>query len=162
MKPTMIPLLLATCGLVACSTPSKSRRQSYERIAIEQAIRQHEQLAWRAQAADDLPRAVTHWQILTLLAPTHPDYQTKREQAEAAIPVAIARWLQLGQQAQRKGQLDEAASAMLRILVTDPNHAVALATLRDIERQRSIRTQAARAAKFRQPMQPSTGDLSPD
>jgi tetratricopeptide (TPR) repeat protein len=118
---------------------------------FDRSLEPHAELAKKYQASGDLAAAAVQWQILTLIAPHEAAFSRELEATRAAIDEASDRAYQEGQTALRKGEVDPAARAMLRVLALKPDHAEAAQALRDIERHRMGRIGGERVARARHP-----------
>ena len=136
--------LLAACAEVPVAPPAPAAPPNEQ---LARAIAKHRQLADRHQRAGDLANAAAQWQILTLLAPQDESYRRELADVRAAIGRGTREQLQAGTAAWRAGDGERATQAMLKALALDPDNAEAAKVLREIDRQRMARTQAARAAK---------------
>jgi tetratricopeptide (TPR) repeat protein len=147
--------VLAIAGaiwLVACThSPSVQSTEfdSQSERTFSDSIEQHKQLGKRYEAAGDLAAAATQWHILTLIAPEEESFRLKLAATKNAISRAVNQTYQSGLAALRKGEMEEAWQAMLRVLALAPDNAEAAQALRDIEKQRIGRIQAERAARVR-------------
>jgi|GEM_PF-5087374 len=146
-------ILVNVAWLVACAgQPSLQTSVADDGASTRSSnpfVEQHKQLAKRYETAADFAAAETEWHILTLLAPDEPAYRRSLIAAREAISRNVSQTYQSGQAALRKGQMEEATQAMLRVLALSPTHAEAAQTLRDIERAKIGRIQADRAARVK-------------
>jgi tetratricopeptide (TPR) repeat protein len=122
-------------------------RPTAQQEQVRAMIARHQQLARKYQQAGDLAGAATQWHILTLLAPEDSGFQLELATVRKEIGRRVHGHLAAGNAALRSGDADRAADEMLRVLALDPGNAEAAKELREIERRRASRTQAARAAK---------------
>jgi tetratricopeptide (TPR) repeat protein len=138
--------LLAACAEVPVAPPASSAPPAQSE-PIARSIAKHRSLAEKQQRAGDLADAAAHWQIVVLLAPEDETSRRELANVRTAIAQGVREQLQAGTAAQRAGDGERAAQAMLKVLALDPANAEAAKTLREIDRQRLARAQASRAAK---------------
>ena len=148
-----IAAAIAVAVLAACAeappvpSPVPVARVSPYDEHVQRAISRHLALAQQAKQSGDLATAAAQWQILTALAPREESYRRELADTQAAIKRRAREELAAGSAAMRTGDAERAADAMLRALALDPDNAEAAQALRDLERRRAARVQAARAAK---------------
>lgn len=90
-----------------------------------------------------------HWQAVVLLEPDNAANRVALAETRTTISRVANEQLAAGMAALRAGDADRASAAMLKVLAADPGNAEAARGLRDIEKQRASRTQAAMAARAR-------------
>jgi tetratricopeptide (TPR) repeat protein len=117
--------------------------------ARAQAVARHRQLAQQAREKGDLAAAGVQWRIVVLLAPEEPSYRAELDAVNVAIRQGVREQLQAGYAAQKAGDNERAAQAMLRALALDPANEDAAKALREMDRQRMARIQSDRAQKLR-------------
>ncbi len=139
-------LLLAACAEVP-PQPASARRVSAHETELAKAIATHRELALRYRQTGELADAAAQWQILLALAPQDEAFRRELAETRAAIGHRSQEHLAAGHAALKSGDADRAAESMLKVLALDPDNAEAREALRDIEKRRAARVQAARAAK---------------
>lgn len=145
---TLLPwaLLLGAC---ASQSPVLPISNVVLDSTVQDAVARREQLAQQAETSGDLAQAAAQWQVLTLLMPDEERYRKRLAASRTAIARAAAEHLQQGYAAQRKGDMDGATVAMLKVLALTPENQDAARVLREIERQRIVKIQAERAPRYR-------------
>jgi tetratricopeptide (TPR) repeat protein len=148
-------LVLGLAALAGCAeiptqpapAPFSAPRPSAHEERVRQAIAKHQRLAREYRQAGDLASAEVQLQLVTLLAPG--DAAARQELAAMRSETArrAQENLSAGNAALRAGDMDKAADAMLRALALDPDNEEAAKELREIEKRRAARIQAARAGK---------------
>ena len=141
-------LLVAACGTTPVGPLDQGERavRPQELAAIVERRRQN---AVRLQQSGDLAGAAAEWQVLTLLDPRNDAFARELERMRAAIARVTSEQLQAGNAAMRRGDLDAAYDAMLRVLAVSQDNAEAANALREIERRRAVRIQSDRVARLR-------------
>jgi tetratricopeptide (TPR) repeat protein len=141
-------LFVAACGTTPVGPIDEGERaiRPQELAAIVERRRQN---AVRLQQSGDLAGAAAEWQVLTLLDPRNEGFARELEKTRAAIARVTSEQLQAGNAALRRGDLDTAYDAMLRVLAVSQDNAEAANALRDIERRRAVRLQTDRVARLR-------------
>jgi tetratricopeptide (TPR) repeat protein len=141
--------LLAT----ACGTPPVAPVPEGERAVRPQdlaaIVERRRQQALRLQQSGDLAGVAAEWQVLTLLEPRNETFARELANARGAIARVSTEQLQAGNAALRRGDLDAAYDAMLRVLAVSQENAEAANALREIERRRAVRTQTDRVTRLR-------------
>jgi tetratricopeptide (TPR) repeat protein len=115
--------------------------------ATAAAITRHRQQAQRKAAAGDHAGAAREWQIVLLLAPGDEASRRALDAERGAIRDGVRINLQAGQAALRTGDAERASQALLKVLALDPDNADAAKSLREIDRQRVARIQAAQSQR---------------
>jgi len=156
-------ILLAACAQTpevpeAPAPVDASRVVAPENNAQSRAIARHRQLAARYRDAGDIGAAAIEWHILTLLDPENETFRRELALASKAVAHAIDAELDNGRAASRRGDADAATQAMARVLSLEPDNAEAAKTLRELERQKSTRAQAERAARAARTAMPAPAD----
>lgn len=113
------------------------------------SIERRQQLARRLRAAGDLAAAAAQWQVLTIVKPGDAEFRQELESTRAALLRSAETEFANGMAALGKGDGEEAARHMLRVLALQADHAEAMKVLRKIELERSARVQGARANRVR-------------
>jgi tetratricopeptide (TPR) repeat protein len=141
-------LLAAACGTTPVGPLDQGERavRPQELAAIMERRRQN---AVRLQQSGDLAGAAAEWQVLTLLDPRNDAFARELEKTRAAIGRVTSEQLQAGNAAMRRGDLDTAYDAMLRVLAVSQDNTEAANALREIERRRAVRIQSERVARLR-------------
>jgi tetratricopeptide (TPR) repeat protein len=114
---------------------------------VAQAVARHRQQATEYRRAGDHAAETAQWQILTLLAPDDPAYARELATARAAVAATVREQTQAGNVALAAGDLERASAAYLRVLAADPANAEAAKQLREVDRRRATRIQAAAAGR---------------
>ncbi len=114
-----------------------------------QAEERHRKLAQDATRAGDFATAVTHWHIVTLLAPADVSSRDALAAARASRAKGVSEQMAAANVALAGNDFERAAQAALRALALDSANADAARMLRDLDRRRMARTQADRAARAR-------------
>jgi len=114
---------------------------------VRQSIARHQQLAREYRQSGDLASAAIQWQLVTLLAPGDGSAKQELAATRAEITRRVQENLGAGSAALKAGDYDRASEAMLKVMALDPENAEAAKDLREIERRRAAKVQAARAAK---------------
>ncbi len=158
----------AAIALTACAqtpevpeTPAPvetPRAVAPESTAQSRAIARHRQLAARYRDAGDVGAAAVEWHILTMLEPESESFRRELALANKAVSHAVEVELDNGRAASRRGDIDAATQAMVRVLALDPGNAEAVKVLRELERQKAARTQAERAARAARSAAPASAD----
>jgi tetratricopeptide (TPR) repeat protein len=152
--------LLAACAEVP-PVPGSAPVVSPHDEQLNQAIVRHRQLAQQYKQSGDLAAAAAQWQILTVLSPSDRTFQHELTDTRAAIDRRARENLATGRAALKAGETDRAAEAMLQVLALDPHNADAAQVLRDIEKRRLARIQAARAARVSEAAAAANGSPRP-
>lgn len=148
-------LAVAASALLAaaCGTSPVSPGTDGERVArspdVGAIVERRRQNAVRLQQSGDLAGAAAEWQVLTLLDPRNETFARELGNARAGIARVTAEQLQAGNAALKRGDLDAAYDAMLRVLAASQDNAEAANALREIERRRAVRLQTDRVARLR-------------
>lgn len=114
---------------------------------VAQAIARHRQQAAEYRRAGDYASEAAQWQILMLLAPDEPAFARELATARAAIAATVQEQSQAGNAALTAGDLDRASVAYLRVLAADPANAEAAKQMREVDRRRLAKIQAAAASR---------------
>lgn len=114
---------------------------------MQQAIARHRQQAAEYRRAGDHAAEAAQWQILVLLAPDDPLYPRELATARAAIAATVREQTQAGNAALTAGDLDRASVAFLRVLAADPANPEAAKQMREVDRRRATRIQAAASSR---------------
>jgi tetratricopeptide (TPR) repeat protein len=161
----VVAMLLAACAQTpevpeapAPVEAAPPRAAAPENSAQTRAIARHRQLAARYRDAGDVGAAAVEWHILTLLDPVNDSFRRELALANKAVARAIDVELENGRAASRRGDTDAATQAMVRVLALEPANAEAAKTLRELERQKSGRAQAERAARAARNAMPASAD----
>lgn len=141
-------MLVAACG-TAPPAPSPDGAASARPADLASIVERRRQNAIRMQLSGDLAGAAAEWQVLTLLDPRNESFRRELAGARAAIARLVAEQLQAGNAALRRGDVDAASDAMLRVLAVAPDNTDAAHALREMERRRAVRVQAERVARLR-------------
>jgi tetratricopeptide (TPR) repeat protein len=161
-----LPIAAACVALAACaqspptSPPAPMRQSAPPPVdaRLAQALERHRKLALEARRDGDFAAEADQWQILALLAPADPTYPRERAATQARITAGVAKELQEGQAALAAGDLERASVALLRVLALDPDNADAAKSMRDIDRRRLTRIQAAAASRAARASAPAAMD----
>lgn len=116
--------------------------------AVATAMAQQRRQVIAARARGDLAAAATHLAVLATLAPDDAAIARELAVARTEIGNAVREQYRIGHAALAAGDLDRAHATMLRVLALDPHATDAAAVLRDIDRRRFTRIQAARVARL--------------
>lgn len=114
---------------------------------VERAIERRRAAAVRLEQANDLAAAATQWQIVLLLAPKDRQAAERLAAVRASISKIVADELAGGRDALRRGDADRAQQSLLAVLALDAGNREAIEALREIDRQRTMRRGAERAAR---------------
>jgi tetratricopeptide (TPR) repeat protein len=114
---------------------------------VAQAIARHRQQAAEYRRAGDHADEAAQWQILTLLAPDESVFARELATARASIAATVQEQSQVGNAALTAGDLDRASTAFLRVLAADPANAEAAKQMREVDRRRLAKIQAAAATR---------------
>lgn len=109
-----------------------------------------QQLQDRAERAEALGRwaeAALAWEVLGLLRPDDAAVSGRLATARHQVAARVARHQAAAQDAQRRGDGQAATREWLELLALDPTHRGAADALRQIERDRSARSQVGRFAR---------------
>lgn len=142
-------LLLAACAETPQRPLAPAPAPSAADPAQSRSIARHKALADQYGKSGDLAKAAVHWQAVVLLEPDNAANRAALAETRIAISRVANEQLAAGMAAMRAGDTDRATSAMLKVLAADPGNAEAARVLREIEKQRAGRTQAAMAARAR-------------
>ncbi len=144
-------VIAALSGCVTLPPPAAVPEQAVEVPAgpteIERAIERRRAAALRLELANDLAAAATQWQVVLLLAPKDRQAAERLAALRASISKIVADELASGRDALRKGDADRAQQSLLAVLALDAGNREAIDALREIDRQRTIRRGAERAAR---------------
>ena len=113
----------------------------------DRAIARRRAAAQKLEQAHDLAGAATQWQIVLLLAPQDRQAAERLAAVRASIGKAVADELAIGRDALRRGEIEQAQHSLLRVVALDPYNKQAVDGLREIDRQRTMRQGAERAAR---------------
>ena len=138
-------LVLAACAEAPVQPTPAPRSAAADAAAA--AADEHRQMARRGAQAGDYAAAAREWHIVLLLSPRDEEARKEHDAARAAIRERVRENLQVGLTASRNGDSERATQAMLRVLALDPENAEAAKVLREIDRQRATRIQAAQAQR---------------
>lgn len=115
--------------------------------------------AERAEAQGRWAEAALGWEVLGLLRPDDGAVSDRLAAARQQIDAHVARHQAAAQAAQRRGDGQAAMREWLELLALDPTHRGAADALRQIERERSARSQVGRFARpvlpARRPAEPA-------
>ncbi len=146
--------LLAGCAELPVAPPAPvpepvvpRPRTALSEAQLAHAVAKHRKLAEDARKAGDHAAAAAQWQILMLLAPADARYPRELAATRAAIASGVRDSLHAGTSAMAAGDLDVASVALLRALALDPANAEAAKALREIDRRRLARIQAAASTR---------------
>ena len=128
-------------------TPNVGVRPSAHDERVRQSIARHQQLAREFKQSGDLASAAIQWQLVTLLAPGDNGARQELASTRAEIARRVQENMSAGSTALRAGDLDRSADAFLKVMSLDPDNAEAATQLREVEKRRAAKVQAARAAK---------------
>jgi len=127
--------------------------------AAPDAFQQQQQdRAERAQAQDRWAEAALAWEVLSLLRPGDDAVASRLAAARQQIGERVSRHQAAAQAAQRRGDAQAAMREWLELLALDPTHRGAADALRQIERERSARSQVGR---FARPLLPARRPAEP-
>ncbi|MCW7539774.1 hypothetical protein OOT46_18220 [Aquabacterium sp. A7-Y] len=138
---------LAAAGW-GCTTPpaggpeAEPERATLPPVQADRHAAYEAQLRQRAQAATRqrrLAEAALNWELLTLLRPDVEAYNDRLAETRRQIRGAVADQTRRAEQAQRRGDLERAASHYLAVLALQPELDSAAQALRAIERERNRR-----------------------
>ena len=145
-------LVLAACAGTPRSPATATGESFASASAVSTAPTVFEQrLRERALAQDRqgrLAEAATSWEILTVLRPDSDDYRQGLQGTQRLIAAAVPERLQRAQLALKRGELDGAALQYLSVLSLQPGNAEAADALRQIERERTRRSQLGKASRL--------------
>lgn len=127
--------------------------------AVPDAFQQQQQdRAERAEAQGRWAEAALAWEVLALLRPGDDAVAGRLAAARQQIGERVARHQAAAQAAQRRGDGQAAMREWLELLALDPTHRGAADALRQIERERSARSQVGR---FARPLLPARRPAEP-
>lgn len=95
-------------------------------------------------ARRDWAAAAVQWELLTLLRPDVSDYAAQLLATRKRIADALPERLRAGQVARQRGDVDQATAHYLRALSLDPLNEAAARALREIELERTRRSELGR------------------
>ena len=131
LLPIVASIVLAACAqapevpdTAAPATAPQAPRAAAD-SAQARAIAKHQRLAARARESGDIAMVATELQLLALLDPDNAAFRRDLAQARASVARALDTELEAGRAAERRGDSDAAAQAMVRVLVLDPDNAEA-------------------------------------
>jgi tetratricopeptide (TPR) repeat protein len=116
---------------------------------LQRAHERRRALALKHERNGDLVNASRQWQVVLLLEPGDEDARRRLTDLQNVIERSAAEEWTAAREALRRSETDKAQQSLLRVLALDANHDEAIAALREIERQRSVRRAADRAARAR-------------
>jgi tetratricopeptide (TPR) repeat protein len=149
--PGWLPLcgvvVLAACAEAPVQPGAPDAPRSAASDAAATAIAEHREFARRHAQAGDHASAAREWRIVLLLAPGDGAARKEYDAERAAIRQGVRDNLLAGQTAWRNGDAERATQAMLKVLALDPEKGEAAKVLREIDRQKLVRIQAAQAQR---------------
>jgi hypothetical protein len=161
-------LLVAGCatappGPVTAEPPRAT--ETAPTAGLEQAYRERAtSLAAERRWAD----AVVQWELLTVLRPDSKEYRGELDAARRRGAEAAQAHLRAAEQAQRRGDTEQATTNYLRALSAEPGNATAASALRAIEAERVRRAWLSRPPRIPYappgqalPYDPTTDDNGP-
>jgi tetratricopeptide (TPR) repeat protein len=119
---------------------------------------QQQDRAERAEAQGRWAEAALAWEVLGLLRPDDGAVARRLAAARQQIGERVARHQAVAQAAQRRGDGQAAMREWLELLALDPSHLGAADALRQMERERSARSQVGR---FARPLLPARRPAEP-
>lgn len=117
--------------------------------AVERAIERRRAIALKLEKAQHLGEAATQWEIVLLLAPDDREAAARLAALRGRMARIVNDELAVGLEALRRGDHDRAQQSLLQVVTLDPANSEAVAALREIDRLRSMRRGAERAARAR-------------
>lgn len=139
----MIGLLLTGCGTVPQGGTglSDAKRQQFSYF--------HTQAAVTRQQQGHLHQALLHWQILATAEPHNQKLRLTIDRLKRQIDTRTAAKVLRARESVRKGQLKQARSEFLAVLVLDPDHSESVEQLRKLVSQAMQHKEGRRAASPR-------------
>lgn len=150
----LLALVLAGCAsrapvppAVPDAGPSAPAARLVAPLDAYQQQQQQQDRAERAEAQGRWAEAALAWEVLGLLRPDHDTASDRLAAARRQIAAGVAGHQAAAQAAQRRGDNQAAMREWLELLALDPTHRGAADALRQIERERSARSQVGRFAR---------------
>jgi tetratricopeptide (TPR) repeat protein len=103
----------------------------------------HLDRANKAMREERWSAAAVEWEILSLLRPDRRDYADRTDEARSRAATTAIEYVNAATQARQRGDAQRAVYLYLRALSADPARADVAQALRDIERERALRSEVS-------------------
>jgi tetratricopeptide (TPR) repeat protein len=141
---------LAGCAQVPAApegSPQRPIPRSLHDEELARALSKHRQLATQYRQSGDLAAAATQLQIVALLSPEDEAARRELTSLQGTIDRQVQEHMSAGNGAMSRGDMDRAADEMLKVLALDHDNRDAAKLLREVEKRRQSKIQAARVAR---------------
>jgi hypothetical protein len=121
--------------------PSKTSEPALQaQAAFAARLQARQAMAEELMQRNDLAAAMVQWKILYALAPGNAEFRRQLKATQTLIRQRVNTHMQLGEQAFKKGDFQQATREFLRVLALDPQQSQPQIYLRQIEQHQPKNT----------------------